>query len=118
MNPEAREVFKRILDKAKTDPLTDHEIGFLRARQAYLKASQREYVDKYLKADKNEGKRMEKKAQRKVEADEVVADEANRTTHPAEKREQLPYKVLQNENKKLGKRYVGVSRKELEEAIA
>ena len=62
-----------------------------------------------------------KKAEKEVteaEQEELDADEANRTAHPAEKDEdRIPYKVLQNEAKKLGKRYIGVSRKDLEKSV-
>jgi len=117
MNPEAKEELQRILEKAKTDPLEDYELDFLRARRMYIKKSQLEYVEKYLEPAKGEGKRREGERLERIEAKEVDADEMNRTAHPAEKREQVPYKILQNEAKKLGKKYVGVSRKDLEKSL-
>ena len=117
MNPEAKEELKRILEKAKTDPLEDYELDFLRARKDYLKKSQLESFGYLLEVTESEEKKREKKEQEKIEADEINADELNRTAHPAEKKDQIPYKILQNEAKKLGKRYVGVSRKDLEESL-
>jgi len=118
MNPEAREIFNRIIQKAKTDPLADHEIAFIRARQAYLKKSQLEIVEEYLTVSEEEEEKKEEEEIEKIEEEEMEADEANRTAHPAERdEERIPYKILQNEAKKLGKKYVGISRKDLEKSL-
>lgn len=117
MNPEAKKELKRILEKAKTDPLEDYEIDFLRARRIYIKKSKLKYVGKFLEVTKAGKKKRAEKVITKVEQKELDDDEMNRTTHPAEKREQTPYRQLQNRARRLGLKFVGVTRKKLEESI-
>lgn len=118
MNPEAKKELDRILEKAKTDPLADHELDFLRARQVYIKEGQLKYVGKLLKATKAEKKAREEKKELAVEQGELDADEMNRTAHPAEKdEERIPYGELQDRAKKLGLKFVGIKRVVLEKEI-
>jgi len=120
MNPEAKKELDRILEKAKTDPLEDYELDFLRARQVYLKKSQLEYLEERdisLKMTKGEEKKRAKKVIAQAEQDERDADEANRLAHPAEKKEQLPYGELQDKAKGLGLKFAGIKRAVLEKAI-
>lgn len=118
MNEEAKKELKRVLKKAETDPLEDHEKDFLRARKVYIKKSQLAYLGKgFFEVSKGEKKQRAKKKLKAVEDKELVADEANRLTHPAEKKEQLPYRELQALAKKKNLKYIGVSRKDLEKLV-
>lgn len=118
MDAESKKQFRRILIKAKTDALLKHELDFLRARQSYLSKKQIKEYGKLLKATKAEKKERADRKLVDVEQAEEVADEANRLAHPAIKDEgRVPYRKLQARAKKLKLKFVGVSRKELEESI-
>ena len=117
MNPKVLERLSEIIKKAKGGPLLDHELAFLRARREYLKERHLAIVGKFLPVSKDEVKRKAEKEKLAVESQELDADEMNRLAHPAIKKEQVPYRELQKEAKKLKLPYVGISREKLVKSI-
>ena len=116
MEDKAKEKLARIIKKTPEE-LADHEISFLRARSPYLKKSQKEAFKSVLTMNKKERNRRENKKLLDIEENELIADEKNRTEHPAVQVEQVPYRDLQAHAKTLGLKYVGVSREKLEKSI-
>lgn len=92
MNPEARQLFKEILQKSISE-LKNHEKTFLQARRSYLTEEQKETYKEVLNTP--------------IEPEKPVVD-PNR----------VPYKELQRKAKALGYPYVGVKREDLEAEIA
>lgn len=92
MNPEAREVLDKILQKNIAE-LTKEEIGFLQARRIYLTKKQKETLKEVLN---------------KVLKPEKPQPDPNH----------IPYKELQRKAKSLGYPYVGIKREDLECCIA
>jgi len=120
LKPRTRKRLDEILRKGKESAggkLEDHEIAFLRALRFYLTKKQLKEYKKFLTPSKAEAKRKAIKEKLDTESKEIDADEMNRTAHPAEKKEQIPYKELQVKAKKLKLPYVGISRVNLEKAI-
>jgi len=116
MEPKAKEKLAELIKKTPAE-LRDHEIRFLRARSPYLKKSQKEVFKSVLTETKQDRNKKANKKLLEVEENEIIADEKNRTEHPAVQVEQVPYRDLQALAKGKGLKYVGVSREKLEKSI-
>ena len=116
MEEKAKEKLAKIIKKTPEE-LDDNEVAFIRARSPYLKKRQKEVFKDVLVETKKDRNKKANKVLFEVEKEEIIADEKNRTEHPAIKVEQVPYRELQALAKKKGLKYVGVSRKNLEKSI-